>query len=92
MYFVKFRTVYPVSVYVEERNCNETHLDMFNIVWQVFPRGYCMFEQDLGRDRLHRVVKKKDLQDLGRHTFKRLLVGVCYLMVQNLFLQENLSR
>ena len=30
-------------------------------------RGYCMFEQDLGCDRLHTMVKKKNRRDLGRH-------------------------
>ena len=40
MYFVKFWTIYPVSVYVREKSCNETHFDLFNTVWQFFPRFY----------------------------------------------------
>ena len=37
---MKFWTVYLVSVYVKEKSCNETHFELFNIVWQVFPRFY----------------------------------------------------
>ena len=33
--FVKFWTVYPIPVYVREKSCDETHFELFKIVWQV---------------------------------------------------------
>ena len=36
MYYVKFWTVYPVSVYVREKRCNETRFVLFNTVGKFF--------------------------------------------------------
>ena len=40
IYFVKFLTIYSVPIYVGEKSFNKTHFDLFNTVWQVFPRFY----------------------------------------------------
>ena len=36
--FCKTLNSYPVFCYVKEKSFNKTHFDLFNIVWQVFPR------------------------------------------------------
>ena len=43
MYFVKFRAVYLISIYVKEKRCNETRFVLFNTVGKFFQFLCCLY-------------------------------------------------